>query len=376
LNATSGGASAGGGGGVGLGTRLLAAQVLVLLTGTLTAWVVSAAIGPALFHEHLGRAGADVSAAESLHAEEAFRSANLISLSVALLAALVAALAVSIYVTGRIGRSVASVASAASDVATGRYETRVPRPGLGPEFGELADAFNSMAGRLGSVEQTRRRLLADLAHELRTPVTTLAAYVEGLQDGVATLDADTAAVLRAQTKRLGRLAEDISAVSRAEEHQLELHVASISPEQLVAEAVAAAAGRYAHKGVQLAGDPAAGVPTVQVDPERIAQVLGNLLDNALRHTPPGGTVTVAAKRSGAGVELVVTDTGEGIPAEHVAHVFERFYRADLARDRAHGGSGIGLAIAKAVVEAHGGQITASSAGAGRGSVFVLRLPAG
>lgn len=372
---TADGENAGSGGGPGLAGRLLGAQVLVLLAGTLTAWVVSAAIGPALFHQHLRRAGASVSAAESRHAEQAFRSANVISLSVALLAALVAALAVSIYVTRRIGRSVASVSGAASDVAAGQYDTRVPLPGLGPEFDELSHAFNSMASRLGAVEQTRRRLLADLAHEMRTPVATLAAYIEGLQDGVATLDTETTAVLSAQTKRLARLAEDISAVSRAEEHQFELHQTPTLTAQLVADAVAGASDRYSRKGVHLQSDVAADVPTVQVDPERIAQVLGNLLDNALRHTPAGGAVTVSARRSGAAAELVVTDTGDGIPTEHVAHVFERFYRADAARDRAHGGSGIGLAIAKAVVEAHGGHITAASGGKGLGSTFALRLPA-
>lgn len=359
----------------GLAGRLLAAQVLVLLAGALTAWVVTAAIGPPLFREHLRRAGISAAPAEAQHTEEAFGSANVISLSVALLAALAAALAVSIYVTGRIGRSVASVASAASDVAGGRYDARVPQPGLGTEFDELALAFNAMAGRLGSVEQTRRRLLADLAHEMRTPVSTLDAYLEGLEDGIATLDADTAAVLRAQTRRLARLAEDISAVSRAEERRLELHPTPTSPEQLVSAAVAAAADRTSAKGVRLVTDTAADLPTLRVDAERIGQVLGNLLDNALRHTPAGGAVTVSARRSGNDVELAVTDTGDGVPAEHLPHVFERFYRVDAARDRAQGGSGIGLAIAKALVEAHGGRIAVTSGGPGRGAVFTVRLPA-
>ena len=360
--------------GRGLAGRLLAAQILVLLAGVLTAWVVTAAIGPALFREHLRRAGVTAAPAEVEHAEEAFNSASVISLSVALLAALTAALAVSIYVTGRIGRSVAGIASAASDVAGGHYDARVPRPSLGTEFDDLAHAFNEMAGRLGSVEQTRRRMLGDLAHEMRTPVATLDAYLEGLEDGVASLDADTAEVLRAQTRRLALLAEDLGAVSRAEESGPQLRAVPATPEALVTAAVDAAADRFAAKGVHLDSHAPANLPRVKVDVDRIGQVLGNLLDNALRHTPPGGAVTVGARQSGRDVELLVTDTGDGIPAEHLPHVFERFYRVDAARDRANGGSGIGLAIAKALVDAHGGQIHATSLGPGRGAQFTLTLP--
>lgn len=357
----------------GLARRLLAAQLLVLVAGVLTAWVVTAVIGPPLFREHLRRAGMSASPTEVRHAEEAFRSANVISLSVALVAALAAALAVSIYVTVRIGRSVAGIASAASDVAGGQFDSRVPAPGLGAEFDELAAAFNAMAGQLECVEQTRRRLLADLAHEMRTPVSTLDAYLEGLEDGVATLDPDTVAVLRAQTRRLARLAEDVSAVSRVEEQQARLHVTTVAAQEIVSGAVAAATDRYAARGVSLISDTAAVLPTVRVDTERIGQAMGNLLDNALRHTPPGGTVTVRARQAGRDLELVVRDTGDGIPAEHLPHVFERFYRVDAARDRAHGGSGIGLAITKALVEAHGGRISATSGGPG-GATFTVRLP--
>lgn len=360
----------------GLAVRLLAAQVLVLLTGALTAWLVTAAIGPPLFEEHLHRAGSSASPTQVRHAEEAFRSANLISLSVALLAALTAALAVSIYVTGRIDRSVATVVDAASDVTAGHYTARVPQLRLGGELDELADAFNAMAGRLDAVEATRRQLLADLAHELRTPVATIDAYLEGLEDGVAALDAGTAEVLRAQTRRLAMLAEDLGALARAEEGRLELHRTPTPPHALVAAATTAAAERYAAKNVHLDSQVPTGLPLVQVDPDRLGQALGNLLDNALRHTPPGGSVTVSAGRDGRDVALRVSDTGDGIPAEHLPHVFERFYRVDAARDRSNGGSGIGLAIAKALVDAHGGRITAASAGPGSGATFTLRLPTG
>jgi two-component system sensor histidine kinase BaeS len=362
----------------GLAGRLLVAQTLVLLTGILTAWLIAAAVGPTLFHSHLAEVNVGATSAQIGHTEMAYRSANALSLSLALLTALVVAMAVNVYIARRIGRSVASIADAASDVATGHYEVRVPAPGLGAEFEALASGFNQMADRLGSVERTRRRLLADLGHEMRTPVATLEAYLEALEDGVATLDARTVELLRAQTRRLTRLSEDIGTVSRAEEGQVQMNLRTVQPAEVVGAAADSAAESYETKGVRLVTAIADGVPELALDPERIGQVLGNLLDNALRHTPTGGTVTIsaAASRRSGGVVMSVADTGEGIPAEHLAHVFERFYRVDTARDRTHGGSGIGLAIAKAFVEAHGGQLSATSPGTGQGSTFRILLPRG
>lgn len=362
--------------GAGLAGRLLVAQALVLLAGALTAWTIAATVGPRLFHEHLAMVHPGSTTAQSLHTEEAYQSANAISLSLALLAAMAAALAVSVYQSRRIGRSVANFATAASDVAGGHYDVRVPGPGLGPEFDALAASFNQMAGRLGSVEQTRRRLLADLGHEMRTPVAMLEAYLEALEDGVATLDDGTVELLRAQTKRLARLSDDITSVSRAEEGQVRLLARAVQPESVATSAADAAAEAYQAKGVHLVTNIATRLPELTLDPERMGQVLGNLLDNALRHTPTGGTVTVSAAFSPGttDVELSVADTGEGIPAAHLPHLFERFYRVDTARDRTHGGSGIGLAIAKALVEAHGGQLTVRSPGIGQGSTFRILLP--
>jgi two-component system, OmpR family, sensor histidine kinase BaeS len=361
-----------------LAGRLLVAQTLVLLTGTFTAWLVAATVGPPLFREHLSRAHVGELPAETRHTEEAYLSANTITVSLALLAALVAAMAVNVFVTRRIGRSVASVADAASNVAHGRYDITVPPPGLGTEFDALASGFNQMAGRLRSVERARSRLLADLGHEMRTPLATLEAYLEALEDGVATLDAPTASLLRSQTRRLARLSEDIGAVSRAEEGQVGLALRPVSPASLVNAAVDTVAEAYRSKGVLLATRIPTPLPDLQVDPDRMGQVLGNLLDNALRHTASGGTVTVSALAvpGTGGVDLEVADTGDGIPKEHLPHVLERFYRVDAARTSDHGGSGIGLAIAKALVVAHDGQLTASSPGDGQGSTFRIHLPAG
>lgn len=356
----------------GLGTRMLAAYVLVVLTGTITAWVVASAVGPPLFREHLARAGADDAGSEVEHAERAFTSATGIALALALTVALAAAIGVSIVVTRRIGRSIAAVADAAASVAAGRHDARVPTGALGAEFDGLAASFNEMADRLARVERTRRGLLADLAHELRTPTATLDGYLEAAQDGVHELDEPTVAMLRSQTHRLTRLAQDLAAVSTVEEHALSKRPARLGALlRTVADAHQRAA---AERGVTLTADLPDDLPSAEIDPDRLSQVLVNLLDNALRHTPRGGRVTVTARPWVGGVTITVTDTGAGIDPAHLPHVFERFYRADPARDRENGGSGIGLAIARSIVEAHGGSITAASPGPGAGSTFQLQIP--
>jgi signal transduction histidine kinase len=358
-----------------LAARVLAVVVLVVLTGNLTAWLVASAVAPSIFTAHMHQAGMAQHAEATVHAQQAFESASGISLTVALLAALAVSVAVTGYLTRRLVRSLQPLVRAAADVAAGHYEIALDRPGLGEEFDELTDAFNRMAGQLHQVEDTRRRLLADLAHEVRTPVATLRAYVEALEDGVASLDGEAFAVLHAQVSRLSRLAEDVAALSRAEEAHQSLRCQVIKAEVLVTLAGSAAADRYAAAGVRLVQRCAPGLPGVRVDPDRIGQVLGNVLDNALRYTPSGGSVTVAADHRADGVRLSITDTGEGIAAEHLPHLFERFYRADAARDRAHGGSGIGLAIVKALVEAHGGRVAVTSPGPGQGTTVTLDLPA-
>jgi len=358
-----------------LGTRLLVAIVVVVIVGGATAWVVVAGVGPAIFHDHMTQTGGSSSDA-TLHAEEAFRTASALSLVLALSAALFTSVVVSIFLTRRITRSLTPVTEAAGRVADGDYTARVPAVGMGTEFDDLADAFNTMATDLGRIEVTRTRMLGDLAHEMRTPVTTLGAYLEAIADGVEQADAATLAMLRDQVARLSRLSEDIALVATAEEGRLTMRRKTIGVAQIVKDATAQAAARYSARGVDLDVRVAAiaEAATVEADADRIAQVLTNLLDNALRHTPTGGSVVVMADRVGVVVRIVVVDDGEGIPAEHLPYVFDRFYRVDTARDRAHGGSGVGLAIAKVITEAHGGTITVHSDGPGRGAVFTVVLP--
>jgi signal transduction histidine kinase len=358
-----------------LSRRLFTAQALVVLTGGITLALVTAVVGPTIFHDHLRRASGHVDPEAAGHVEQAYASATTVSLAISLLAALAAALAVSAYIARRVSRPISELASAATEVAEGRYDARVPAPGMGREFDTVADAFNAMAGRLSDVETTRRRLLSDLSHELRTPLATMEAYVDAAEDAVIAVDESTWTVLRTQVARMRRLSDDIAAVSRAEEHQLDLHPHRVSPEDLVRVAVAAAQTQYDAKGVDLGSRTQTRVGDVEADAERIGQVLGNLLDNALRHTPAGGSVTIALDEYGDKVRFAVTDTGEGIPTEHLPHIFERFYRVSTARDRAHGGSGIGLAIVRAIVTEHGGTVEARSDGPGTGTCITVELPA-
>ncbi|AEI10665.1 integral membrane sensor signal transduction histidine kinase [Cellulomonas gilvus ATCC 13127] len=356
----------------GIAARLMVAMALVLISAAAAAWLVAGAVGPGLFHHHM-EAAANSPGDAIEHAEKAFAAASTVTVAVALTVSLLTALFASVVLARRIGASLGSLSAAAGQVAAGRFDIRLEQPHVGVEFDDLADAFNAMAGRLERDEALRRRLMSDVAHELRTPVATIAAYIDAIEDGVEELGPRTVEVLHAQAARLTRLSTDLAAVTQAESGALRLEPREITPDALVERAVAAARTRADDAGLELVAMPEPDLPELWVDVDRLGQVLGNLLDNAIRHTPPGGTVSLAAQRTDVGVRFTVTDTGEGIAAEHLPHVFERFYRADAARDRGHGGSGIGLAIAKALVEAHDGSISALSAGPGRGASFVVDL---
>lgn len=355
-----------------LGTRLFVAQAVVLVAIVSSAGLTAALIGPPLFHAHLIETGHPPDSPEIVHIERAFADASMISLTVGLLVALAAALGISWYLTRRIGQPVERLTQAARRLSRGDYDARVVVEGGGPELSTLGDSFNTMADRLGDVENTRRRLLSDLAHEMRTPVATLNAHLEGIADGVLDWDDHTQAIVEQQAQRLTRLTRDLDEVSRAEEGRFELQLGV----QLLTELVDPALGQAQHafnaKGVTLT----AGVDPIPVvaDSQRVAQILGNLLTNALRHTPPGGRVWVTSSATADAVTIEVADTGEGMSASQLDHIFERFYRGDGARQADKGGSGIGLTIARALAEAQGGTLTATSPGWGSGSTLRLTLP--
>lgn len=359
--------------GVGMQRRLMLAQALVLIAAGVTTWVVALMVGPPLFRDHLHQAGVPHNSNEQYHAEQAFQHATALSIAVATTVAALTAFVVTVYLSRRLQRSVAEVSAAASAVAEGRYDIRVSSAQLGDEFDDLAVAFNRMAERLQAVEATRRQMFGDLAHEIRTPVSVLEAYLEAVEDGVKTLDPPTIAMLREQTGRLVRFAADAASLAQAEEAHTAIAPDWMEVGDLVGTVSAAVADRYAAKSVTLTVRTG-GVARLWADRQRLAQILNNLLDNALRHTPAGGSVVLAAAISGTEMVFTVSDDGDGIPAEHLPHLFERFYRADSARDRGRGGSGIGLAIAKALTEAHGGHISVVSRGPGRGATFTVTVP--
>jgi signal transduction histidine kinase len=238
----------------------------------------------------------------------------------------------------------------------------------------LTEAFNTMAGRLATTEQTRRRLLGDLAHELRTPLASIQATIEAVSDGILPSDQTTLTTLTEQSQRMHRLVGDLSAVSRVEERQLNLHPVKVSIQDLASEVVAAAQPRFEAKGINLTADQGSVVGQVLVDPDRLTEALGALLDNALRHTNKGGTVIVATTRHDNRCRITVTDTGDGFDPDAAAQLFERFYRGDRSRTVNGAGSGIGLTIAKAIIEAHHGQLRARSDGPGKGASFEIILP--
>ena len=357
----------------GLAGKLVLAQLLVIVAGSVTLLLVALSIAPGLFRGHVRDALGIVPEDVSRHLDQAFDDAMLVALSIAVVAAALTAAAVSWFLSVRIVRPLRQLAHAAERVAQGNYTERVPVTGS-DELTILASAFNNLAASLESAELRRRRLLSDLAHELRTPLATIEGYVEGVRDGVVPPTAETWSVLETEGGRIRRLVDDLQKVSRAEERLLDLRVELVAPASIVADAVRAAAPAYATKGVVLTTAVADPLPMVAVDGDRIGEVLANLLDNALRHTPPGARVEVTADRAGREVELTVSDSGEGIAPEHLVRIFERFYRVDSGRARARGGSGIGLAIARALVEAHDGRIRAESEGAGTGARFVVTIP--
>lgn len=260
--------------------------------------------------------------------------------------------------------------AAAQAIATGDLSQRV-QVQTRDELGDLAMTFNYMAESLSRAESQRRQMVADVAHELRTPLSVMQANLEAMQDGVLPLDAEEIASLHEETVLLSRLVADLHLLSMAEAGQLKLERVEVEPGELVRRAAERLNHSTQERGVTLLIETSPALPPVRADADRISQVVGNLISNSLRYTGSGGSITVKAEaRSGqhpanspqrvAEVLVSVTDTGSGIPEADLPHIFDRFYRADKSRTRASGGSGLGLAIVKYIVEAHGGKIWAES----------------
>jgi signal transduction histidine kinase len=267
---------------------------------------------------------------------------------------------------------ITSLANAARELETGKLQVRVPVHGS-REFQELASAFNKMAAALQQAETARNNLMADVSHELRTPLTVLEGNLRAALDRVIELDEAGIANLYSQTRHLIRLVNDLRELTLAETGQLTLELMPTDIPLLVNETVQALEPLANDKRVQLIVETQE-LPPMNVDPVRIRQVLFNLISNALRHTPAGGVIRVFGRQTQPGLALSIEDSGEGLEPDELTNLFNRFYRVDKSRSRETGGTGLGLSIAKAIVEAHGGSITAYSAGKGQGSCFTLALP--
>ncbi|MDQ3248264.1 MAG: ATP-binding protein [Chloroflexota bacterium] len=266
---------------------------------------------------------------------------------------------------------ITKLAAAAQAIGKGDLSTRVILKTHTRELDELAHSFNKMATDLQRAAELRNSLMADVSHELRTPLTVLEGNLRAALDHVYELDDEQIANLYAQTHHLIQLVNELRELTLAEAAQLPLNRQPISLVHLLQEIVAVFEPLAAEKGIKLTAQIAPALPTVLADQSRIRQVLHNLLANALRHTPSGGTIVVAGEVKSGRVNLAVRDSGDGIESAQIEHVFDRFYRTDPSRSRESGGSGLGLAIVKAIVEAHGGSVEASSPGVGKGSTFTL-----
>lgn len=269
---------------------------------------------------------------------------------------------------------ITKLSTAAQAIGSGDLSARVPLTGNSREIDELAHTFNKMAADLQRAAELRNSLMADVSHELRTPLTVLEGNLRAALDHVYELDDEQIANLYEQTRHLISLVNELRELTLAEAAQLPLDKKPIDLMLLAEETAAVFAPLAEEKGVSLVVTMPEDLPPAAADRLRLRQVLHNLLANALRHTPATGTITIAAVQVAERIRLTVQDTGEGIPAEHLGHIFDRFYRTDPSRSRETGGSGLGLAIVKAIIEAHGGAVAATSDGVGLGTTFAVYLP--
>lgn len=365
----------------GLRYRLLLSHLLTIAAGALTLLTVTIIFAPGL-HDQLMIAWlgphwietADASMVEMERATNAiFTLAMMQALTISSGAAVTVAIIVSLVASRQIVQPIDHLLQITHRIAAGHYAERAPLIG-DRELTRLAAQFNMMAEALERAEQRRIALIGDVAHELRTPLATIAGYVEGILDGVVETDEATWALVLDEVNRLRRLTDDLQQLSRVESRQITLAPTLVDPVYLIEAAVTRLTPQFAAKNIELHVNTEPRLPPVWADSDRILQVLINLLGNALQYTPDGGRVVIGAENTGEAIRFWVQDSGVGIAAEHLPHLFERFYRVDKSRTRATGGAGIGLTICKGLVEMHGGQIWATSAGPGCGATFYFTLP--
>jgi two-component system sensor histidine kinase BaeS len=303
--------------------------------------------------------------------EEFIRRTNSMLLYSALSASIVALL-LGIFLSRTLTRPIRELTEATRAMAEGNLGLQVPLRS-NDEMGKLAEAFNTMSTDLARSTNARKQMTADIAHELRTPLSLIIGHAEAVHDGVLLPSKENFEIIRDEALRLEHLVNDLRTLSLADAGELSISPQPVSPQKLLNDLQTTYQHIASQKNVKIQLDAASDIPMLNIDPGRMTQVLTNILDNALRHTPEGGWINLVAQKVQDGVELSIQDSGPGIESEAANRIFERFYRTDTARHRDDGGSGLGLAIAKSIVQAHGGQIWAVSV-PGNGLTVTIRLP--
>jgi two-component system sensor histidine kinase BaeS len=283
----------------------------------------------------------------------------------------VIALLLGILLSRTLTRPIRELTQATHAVSEGDLSQQVPVRS-NDELGELAQAFNKMSNELSRSINARKQMTADIAHELRTPLSLIIGHAEAVHDGVLPPTRENFEIIREEATRLEHLVNDLRILSLADAGELSVNPQTIEPQRLLQDVASTYQYQAQRKNVRLELDIASPLPTIEVDPGRMTQVLTNILDNALRHTPEGGRIVLSVREADGQVELAIQDSGPGLKAEDLERIFDRFYRTDASRQR-DGGSGLGLAIAKSIVQAHGGSISAESE-AGKGLKVIVRLP--
>ncbi|HEX2994258.1 MAG TPA: ATP-binding protein [Anaerolineales bacterium] len=364
-----------------LGAKLLLSYLAIVLVGVTVLIVASQFLLPASFNRHMNGMGMMMGQGRGLGRPGNmpqlfvdFRASFNEALLYAALAAAVVAVVLSLYLSRSVIAPVRAMSLAAQRIADGRYDERVQVNGA-DELAQLGVRFNQMAEKLSQVESMRRQLIGDVSHELRTPLTAIKGSMEGLMDGVLPATQETYQQIHAEADRLNRLVDDLQELSRVEARAYQLEFRPVEVPALVQTVTKRLMPQAESKRITLDLNLTPDLPSLLADEDRLVQVLTNLTGNALQYTPEGGRVTISARQADHEVQISVRDTGIGIPSEHLPHIFDRFYRADKSRSRrAGGGSGIGLTIARLLVEAHGGRLWVESAGEGQGSTFTFALP--
>ncbi|GAP06417.1 histidine kinase [Anaerolinea thermolimosa] len=370
-----------------LAWKVFLSYVVVVLVGVVVLATAIRWSAPVAFERHMARMGAMMSGGGMmgngrLTQTELFTNYTASvreALTLATFAALAAAVLASFFISRQVVIPIQKMMRLSQRIADGEFHERLNLSGGGQlgqldELDQLALSFNQMAEKLKKTETMRRQLIGDVTHELRTPLAAVRGYIEGMMDGVFPAGPETYQLMHGEIERLQRLVDDLQELSRVEAGAFKLNPRPVSINNLVETVRRHFERQFEEKGVVLETRVEAGLPEIKVDPDRILQVLTNLVGNALQYTPAGGKVQVYAFRDKSEIHVSVADTGIGIAPQHLPFIFNRFYRADPSRTRTSGGSGIGLTIAQALVKAHEGRIWAESKGEGRGSTFHFTLP--